>query len=353
MNTITLKIFIAVLLIGNLSLLNAQCLPNGITFSSQSEIDDFAIDYPDCIEILGDVEITGPITNLNGLAQIVSVNGSLNIHETSLINLEGLNNLTTITGNLKIFNNSNIQNTNGVEDLNLIQGELEISGNSSLSAITSFENITSLGDGIYPGNALTIWSNTMLLDIQSLSNIQTLNGNFEIHGTALTNFDALANMESILGRIEIKFNGILTNIDGLQAVNPSEIKLLRITQNHSLSECSINNICEYLNMPSRSVDIQQNANGCSSITQVEDNCVLSIEDNPFSQLKLFPNPTYNTFEISGLNEGNVEIIDSPGRTVKQMNIGEKEYSISDLSTGVYFIKITSENSSVTKRLVKL
>ena len=36
--------------------LHAQtCLPDGITFSTQEEVDDFLVNYPDCSIILGDV----------------------------------------------------------------------------------------------------------------------------------------------------------------------------------------------------------------------------------------------------------------------------------------------------------
>ena len=50
--------------------LNAQspCLPEGITFTTQEQIDSFQINYPGCTEIEGDVQICGnDITNLNGL----------------------------------------------------------------------------------------------------------------------------------------------------------------------------------------------------------------------------------------------------------------------------------------------
>jgi hypothetical protein len=352
MKKITFKVLFALLFIGNLMVGNGQCLPDGIILSSQSQIDNFPTNYPDCTEILGDVEIKGPITNLNGLSQIIIINGFLNIHDSALINLEGLNNLTTIIGDLIIFNNSSMQDTAGVENLSNIQGELDITGNSSLSAITNFQNITSLGDGIFPRDALRIRSNIMLSDIQSLSNLQILNGDFQIMGTSLINLDALVNIQNIIGKVEIEFNGILTNIDGLQSINPSEIEFLKITQNQFLSDCAIISFCEYLSLPSRSVDIQQNANGCASITQVEAACALGTVENQLSEVKIYPNPSTGTIEISGLHEGNLEIFDSQGRIVKHFKVEENSYSISELSSGIYLVKITSEKASVIKQLIK-
>ena len=54
------------------------CLPEGITFSTQEEIDNFQINYPYCTEIEGDVIIEGDeITNLDGLSVLNSISGFL------------------------------------------------------------------------------------------------------------------------------------------------------------------------------------------------------------------------------------------------------------------------------------
>ena len=59
----------------------SQCLPDGITFSTQEQIDSFQTDYPGCTEILGDVTIEGDdISNLSGLNVIVKINGILYHH---------------------------------------------------------------------------------------------------------------------------------------------------------------------------------------------------------------------------------------------------------------------------------
>ena len=44
-----------------------SCLPDGITFETQAQVDSFQINHPGCFEIEGDVTISGDnITNLNG-----------------------------------------------------------------------------------------------------------------------------------------------------------------------------------------------------------------------------------------------------------------------------------------------
>jgi len=79
------------------------CLPDGITFSNQSEIDNFPIDYPDCDVIEGNVIISGTdIINLNGLLNIEIIEGDLIINNNNELNdLNGLNNLITIEGGVE------------------------------------------------------------------------------------------------------------------------------------------------------------------------------------------------------------------------------------------------------------
>ena len=79
------------------SLFSQACLPNGIIFSYQSEIDNFQSNYPGCTEIEGDVVINGgpSITNLNGLNVLQSIGGSLTIYQCyELTSLTGLDAIT-------------------------------------------------------------------------------------------------------------------------------------------------------------------------------------------------------------------------------------------------------------------
>ena len=86
----------------SLSLLSQSCLPEGITFTTQEEIDNFQTEYPGCTEIEGNLTISGDIGNLNGLNVLNSIDGDFLISNTSLNTLEGLNNIEYIGGFLSI-----------------------------------------------------------------------------------------------------------------------------------------------------------------------------------------------------------------------------------------------------------
>lgn len=52
------------------------CLPEGVIFSTQAQIDSFQTNYPGCTEIEGGVLIEGnDITNLEGLSVLEIVDG--------------------------------------------------------------------------------------------------------------------------------------------------------------------------------------------------------------------------------------------------------------------------------------
>ena len=61
----TLYILIIGLLVSG-GVLAQSCLPEGITFETQAQVDSFQILYPNCTEIEGDLIISGDnITHLN------------------------------------------------------------------------------------------------------------------------------------------------------------------------------------------------------------------------------------------------------------------------------------------------
>jgi Secretion system C-terminal sorting domain len=85
---------------------------------------------------------------------------------------------------------------------------------------------------------------------------------------------------------------------------------------------------------------------------------LSITDNSLDNLVvLFPNPAKDIINISlanTLNTATTNIYDVTGKLIlnKNLNSAESQIDISQLQTGIYFIKIKTENASTTKRFIK-
>ena len=84
-----------------------QDCPSGILiFNNQTEIDNFLLDYPNCTQLEDDVRINGwtsNSSNLLGLQNITSIIGDLSIKSThNLEDLSDLENLTFIGGGLRL-----------------------------------------------------------------------------------------------------------------------------------------------------------------------------------------------------------------------------------------------------------
>jgi len=142
-----------------------NCLPEGITFTTQAQIDSFQILYPNCTEIEGDVTIDGyEILNLNGLSVLTTI-GGLSIGHTHLKSLEGLNNVTSIGGQLFIKYNDSLQSISALSNVNTIDGYFNVVSNINLTTLSGLENIEA--------NSMTslyIYDNTLLAscDVQSI-----------------------------------------------------------------------------------------------------------------------------------------------------------------------------------------
>ena len=70
-------------------------------------------------------------------------------------------------------------------------------------------------------------------------------------------------------------------------------------------------------------------------------------------VEIFPNPSNVLISIHGseIKAGKIEITDISGRKIKTFNF-QNTFSISDLEKGVYFLKITSYNTIITKKIIK-
>ena len=80
---------------------------------------------------------------------------------------------------------------------------------------------------------------------------------------------------------------------------------------------------------------------------------LGVDDFNSVAIKIYPNPTTDYITISGLtNQANVVIFDTLGRqiAVHSITVSENRIDFSQLS-GVFFIKITSDGKTTTKRVV--
>lgn len=278
-----ISISILVLFLFSFSKTYAQdSLTTGITFTTQEELDNFKLNYPNCTYIGGNVNI---------------------IYGANIINLNGLDSLTTINGTLLIVDNN------------------------LLTTLTGLDRLTTINGG------LGIVSNDLLTDITSLKNVNSISGN-----------------------LTVGWNHKLRSLTGLESINAETIQNLYIYYNDSLKTCEIESICTYLKNIIGVVSIHNNSLGCNSNIEVNHACeTIGVSDrNSSNEFAIFPNPAQNAFFVLTPDNWNItetKIYDNVGRIVKSINGQNKQISISTLQKGVYIVELFSDQMRIRKKLI--
>ncbi|MCF8369972.1 MAG: T9SS type A sorting domain-containing protein [Bacteroidales bacterium] len=423
-----------------------SCLPNGIHFGNQAEIDNFPLNYPGCTIIEGDVgisEVGGIITNLdslivlteihgalriggvaamswplenltslnglnnltsidstlfigttklsslNGLEQLTAVGGNLfigsegwiNAHNPYLKDISALSNLSSIEGSLFIEYNDSLVTLTGLEGLNTVGGDVIIGRNNSLFSLDGLDNLTTIMGGLYIGTegifslpnpslvniaglnglssiggGLFITNNDSLISLTGLEGLTNITGDLVIGDNySLISLTGLNNLSDIGGYLSIGGNNVITSLTGLE--NLSSIgNDLYINDNPLLSTCAISGICDYLDIPNGTIYINNNATGCNSEQEVDSICgTLIIEEvDLLDGFKITPNPANTFIEIT--NEQNlkitqVNIYNQLGQLLIKRDNTYSPIDISILSTGIYIVEIVADRIKVRKKLI--
>lgn len=192
-----------------------QCPTSNITFSTQASIDNFPTDYPGCTTITGNLTVQGnDITNLNGLASLTNITGSLRFSNANVLNdINGLSNLTTIGLDFRVTNCDAITTLHGLNELTSVGGIFIISGNSNLTDINGLPNLETIG-----GN-FEILSNPILSQLSNFANPVCITGNLRINNNDnLINLSGLQTIQSVGANLIISNNASLQNLVGLSGI---------------------------------------------------------------------------------------------------------------------------------------
>ncbi len=346
-----------------------QCPQTSVVLSTQLDIDNFSFNYPGCtmipdgihIIIQDDSDGITDITNLEGLSQVVSIEGFLQIRDNpilpnldglsqlsfiglfleirnndaladleglsqllsigtlnqlpgtqlniydndALLNVDGLSQVSSIGGSIFIYGNDALSDLDGLSQLSLVEGSLEITDNDALTDLNGLSQIISISE------YLTIDGNNNLTNLNGLNQLSSVGISFTIiRNNNLMNLDGLNQLTSIGGYLLIENNNDLMNLDGL--INLSSIAGgagtgLELTNNPQLSQCCA--LCPLLaadaadpNTIGGSIVITDNDTGCSSETDINacNPCGLvtaSIPEYDSNQLNIYPNPINSTLHF--------------------------------------------------------
>ncbi len=345
------------------------CFPDGIEFTSQSQIDNFENMFPGCHSIEGDIEIHGyNIQNINGLNFLQSIGGNLDINNVNnLENINGLNNLVMI-GEDFVIENTGISEISGLNSLIEIGNDLNIKNNSNLVNINGFESLTEIGDDLFINENINLSSvlgmnllssiqdncylteNQNLESLSGFNSLQHIGGLLQISGSNfLVSLMDLEYLTSINGMLKIENNTILSSLDGLNNIQPGSIQHLVIEDNISLQDCAIECICDYLISPSGTLRIEDNASGCNTVEEVEQVCQsISVFEHKFkNNISVFPNPAKDKIFIScsaSVKIEEVNLYTLIGERISGLVKKDSELDVSKIPNGLYILEVISDTA---------
>ncbi|HOP13609.1 MAG TPA: T9SS type A sorting domain-containing protein, partial [Lentimicrobium sp.] len=375
--------------------------PEGITFTTQYEVDLFQINYPGCTDIEGNVIISGAdIANLDGLGVLHSIGGNLRIEQNnSLANLQGLDNLSHINGDLIIgdivwgqypFSTGNplLTSLAGLNSLVFIQGSFKLCGNYSLVTLSGLEHLAHIRGNLQLGGIEFVYGftfgNPLLVNLTGLTRLTAIGGSLFVAGNSnladlsgldslvttgqhcwfdlnesLTTMQGLDQLTSIGGSLKIRWNNALSDISGLGHITSQSIQDLEIIYNHTLAECNIESICGYLADPNGTVEIYDNAPGCNSPEEVEAACdALSVSGvSRVNSLSLNPNPANDMVTISTAVSTDIArllILTLTGQLVMELKFtgSQIRIDIGGLPPGVFIVRLQNEKSVAVTKLIR-
>jgi hypothetical protein len=260
------------------------------------------------------------VLNLDGLNSLTSIGGSLIIVcNEALASLAGLHNLTTIGGNLYLEGNLILTNLAGLDHLTFVGGDVQFTSNVSLIDLTGLEGLTAINGKLWIDDnealsslsglnnlssttgAVRICSNTSLMNLSGLEGLTTVGGCLIIGGqghlgglgnASLTCLMGLYNVSSVGGMIDIGYNSSLQSLADLDNIDPGSVCALFINENDTLKTCEVQSICDVLANPSGTAYISNNATGCNDQAEVMAACIRLPEYNVprGNSFSIHPNP---------------------------------------------------------------
>ena len=228
---------------------------------------------------------------------------------------------------------------------NTVDGIISGTGVINLSELDNFTNTGSFEPGASPGT---------LSFIGDFTSTATSKLDIELNGTTQgIEYDLLAIEGNAI------FNGVVNVTMGFEGSLNDEF--IVATTTGTITECNLAPVAtaEYNgNVYDFTVACRNN----NEVVLTLVNVTLDNDSNEltYKNIQLFPNPVRNSFTLrnnSNLELKSATIIDLNGRIIKTINLKgiqkDKIISLQSFDTGIYLIKVNSDNNSLIKKIVKL
>lgn len=204
----------------------AKIFEGDVVLTTQNEVDDFGVEG--YIEVTGTFFISGEsIESLTPLLSVKKV-GKLRIEGTEkLINLEGLNNVTEVNGEMLIVDNLILENIGALNNINTINGWLGIISNNKISSIQGFDSLTTV-------EFIQINENESIKSVDAFNTVEEIESFVFSSNKQIEFIGGFANLKSI-NRLFIENNEGNFTVDAFHEIIEFTDSFL-ISQNAGLTE---------------------------------------------------------------------------------------------------------------------
>ncbi len=234
------------------------------------------------------------LENFEGLESLTTIEDRIDIvGNDTLESIAGLENLTDVGGNVLILDNKFLKSLNGFDNLTFIRS-LTISNNISLLNVEGLNNLTSISFELYlSGNdamenlnglesldsimwSLKILGNDSLVNFEGLSSLQFIGNHFNIDGNnSLQNFEGLSGLTELVGSFNVKNNSMLQSFEGL-SLSLKYINYLLLDSNNSMNDLTgFEHVDTLRGTRIKNNDLLINLNGLEQLTHFGSVCEIS------------------------------------------------------------------------------
>lgn len=294
------------------------------------------------VDMKGITDLTGinAFSNLQVLScfgnDISTVN--LQLPNVGTFNIDNNPNLTTLDlslmPQLSIISARNCNISTIIPNTNFIYTQIRL-GNNALSGGINLTSLSFVNTIDFSGN------NISSIDVTGLTNLSSLN----VDNCGLTSLDVTTNI----------------NLDNLTAIG-NNLTCLDLSQNTTLSGMEVINNNPALEIVVANVaaanagttGIYQWWNKDASATYVTACGVASTNNFAFAdEFNIYPNPVKDVLNIQSELYADYIVFTINGKQVLNGNLieGNNVLNVGSFSKGLYFIKITSDNKSFTKKII--
>ncbi len=207
---------------------------------------------------------------LSQLSSLLDVGGNISLISNEVLgSLIGLHQLERIHGSLDIDRCTNLLSLRGLSALEHVEGDFELFASSTIRDLAGIENLKTVG-----GN-LKIAANTNLRSLNGLNNLESVGGEFHLQGsTQVINLLDLESLKSV-GGLSIYALGMKT-LEGLESLD--EIGNIILFSNQELESVDALRNC-FSHVQQLKVRLNKNLTNLDGLDNIHIDNHLTIRDN--------------------------------------------------------------------------